>query len=444
MNGKVTSIEVSNRAILTLAIPAIASSLLNNLYRVIDQYSVQWLGTEPQAALAASTFILIASYALFMMISSGAGPLVARLVGSHDTRRLKHTILSALIMSGIAGIVFSVTLGIFTDEITGLVGLTGLAQEQLKLYLSSLAMTGTLMAATPLIDSVMIAAGDTRTPMKLQLISTILNALLNYLLIYRWNLGISGAAYASGISRSLVTIWGLKLLWDRYFVLPEQIDLPQVKHEGSVIIKIGIPIGIGVLLYALVYWAILKTTLAPLGSAATAALGIGFSALEGITWPVFAGLMSAVSSLTGRLLGRGDESGLDLMLRRALRPVLIAGVISAFVFVFGARLLCGLFTSDPHVLHEAVGYAYILGFSQLFVALEAYFEGVLSGAGFTRFHLWLSVPCNLARVPLSYFLAITLGWGSAGVWWAINITTYVKVIGKGLLVYLGKWKRLTL
>src|SRR5690349_21934462 len=54
-----------------------------------------------------------------------------------------------------------------------------------------------------------------------------------------------------------------------------------------------------------------------------------------------------------------------------------------------------------------------ISLSQPFVALEAFGEGVLGGAGDTRRMFWATVPFNLMRVPLAWFLAIHLGWGAA-------------------------------
>ena len=61
--------------------------------------------------------------------------------------------------------------------------------------------------------------------------------------------------------------------------------------------------GLGVAAYALTYWGILATTVSPLGPHVNAALGIGFSALEGVTWPAFHGFSLAIASLVGRSLG---------------------------------------------------------------------------------------------------------------------------------------------
>jgi MATE family multidrug resistance protein len=66
----------------------------------------------------------------------------------------------------------------------------------------------------------------------------------------------------------------------------------------------------------------------------------------------------------------------------------------------------------------------------------------LAGAGDTRTVFWYSTPWNILRVPLAWLFAFPLGWGAAGVWWAINITTYAKAILKAIATARGKWASL--
>jgi MATE family multidrug resistance protein len=99
-----------------------------------------------------------------------------------------------------------------------------------------------------------------------------------------------------------------------------------------------------------------------------------------------------------------------------------------------------VFTRDPEVLREAVRYARVLSLSQLFVAWEALFEGALAGSGATSAVLLWSAPMNVLRVPLGWWLAGPLGYGAAGVWWAINLTTYAKAFGKGWSTWRGRWR----
>jgi len=98
------------------------------------------------------------------------------------------------------------------------------------------------------------------------------------------------------------------------------------------------------------------------------------------------------------------------------------------------------FTSEPEVAHQALVYLGILAFSQVFVALETASENVLIGSGHTKPIFWISVPGNLARVPLGILLALTWGWGPAGLWWAINITSIAKALALHALVVRGRWK----
>jgi MATE family multidrug resistance protein len=191
--------------------------------------------------------------------------------------------------------------------------------------------------------------------------------------------------------------------------------------------------------YALVYWGLLRWAISPLGPEVNASLGIGFSALEGFTWPVFHGVSLAVASLVGRYLGAGDPDLARQVGRMAFPLSTGLGLLSGLVFFVGAEPLCGLFTDDPAVLQASVLYARILAFSQLFVAWEALAEGVLAGAGDTRTVFWWSAPINALRIPLGILLAMNLGWGAAGVWWAINLTSIVKALAKGAAAARGRW-----
>ena len=97
------------------------------------------------------------------------------------------------------------------------------------------------------------------------------------------------------------------------------------------------------------------------------------------------------------------------------------------------------FTKDPETLKEAILYGQILAFSQVFVSWEALSEGVLGGAGDTKSIFWISTPLNLIRIPFSYILCFHFGWGVAGIWWTINISTYLKVLFKWYVIWKGKW-----
>lgn len=424
--------------LLALAIPSICSQLLNNAFRIIDQYCIQWLGAPAQAALGSTSFILIAAFSMFMFIGGGIGPLVGRATGANDLEERNVFIGQSLRGTVLVGLLYCATLVLSAPFMPDVVGLSGTSAEMMESYLTWLGYTGFFLAFGPVIDAIYISMGNTKFPMLLQGLATIINACLNYFLIYTMEFGIAGAAISSGVSRGIASVIGLYYI-QRDFA-PKWIGSSEIIR----MIRIGSPIAIGILSYALVYWALLKTSISPLGEPVNAALGIGFSALEGISWPIFAGIMLAASSLISRQLGAKDMEGLDRTLKLSFPTATVLGLIISAIFYWGGETFCGFFTEDPVVLEQAVFYAQILAFSQVFVAWETLSEGILEGAGDTKSVLWFGMPFNLLRIPLSYYLAIYLGWHAFGIWWTINCTTYIKALLKMWVVSKGKWRSLNI
>jgi MATE family multidrug resistance protein len=260
--------------------------------------------------------------------------------------------------------------------------------------------------------------------------------LLTPLFIIEFDLGIIGVALASNASRAVSTGVGLYILIQRVKVTREHLfDTSQVRRIST----IGLPMALGTAGYAGVYVLLLYFAISPLGPEYNAALGIGFSALESISWPAFHGISLALASLVGRAIGAGRKDEAWRALRLTLPLFTILGLLVSLAFGVLGGWLTGLFTSDPNVHHAAHQYAFILAFSQLMVAYESMAEGVLAGAGDTKTILWLSMPLNFLRVPLGWYVAFPLGYGAVGIWWVINFTTWLKAGLKCWAVYRGRW-----
>ena len=425
--------------LLRLALPSMASVILTNAYRSVDQYWIQGVSVEAQAAIGSSVFVLIAVFSAFHLSAIGAAPLLGRATGAQDPELRRRVLGRALSLSSGVGVLVSALLVLMAEPVSRLVGLEGQTLVESTTYLRVLGWTALPLALTPLVDQAFVAMGDTRTPMWLQGLSLVLNAALTPLLIFEAELGIAGAALASNASRLLTTGLGLYLLVRRTGVRGQHLG---VGPELTRILKVGWPAALGISLYAIVYWAMLRTSISPLGPHVNAALGIGFSALEGFTWPAFYGISLALSSVVGRALGAGAPEVAWDALKKSIPLATAAGLVAAGLFIFGGRFLTGLFADDPAVHEAATTYAFVLGFSQLFVAWEALTEGVLTGAGDTRTVFWTSVPLNILRIPLAWAFAFPLGLAAAGIWWAINLTTFAKCALKAGAVWRGRWARL--
>ncbi len=414
--------------------------VLTTGYRIVDQFFMQFVSVPAQAAVGSSVFVAIVFHAAFEILAAGAGPLVARATGAGDEDQRRAVVGSALGGAVVVTAGLMVVGSIGAEAIAGSVGLNGATREAFCDYLTVLSLTIFPLVLTPVVDQSFLSIGQARLPMVLHAASLILNAILTPLFVLNLEGGIMGAALASNLSRAVTTGTGLVLLSREIGLGPAHVRL---RHPLGRVLRIGAPMAASTAMYALVYWALLRWTVSPLGPHVNAALGIGFSALEGVTWPVFHGTAIAVASLVGRYLGAGRPDLALGAVKLAFYPVTGLGLVASAGFYFLGAELAGLFTDDPAVLAEATRYAVILSASQLFVAWESLSEGVLAGAGDTASVFRWSTPFNVLRIPLAWALAIHLGAGAAGVWWAINLTTYAKVLGKGLAVIRGRWLEIT-
>lgn len=423
------------KELLALALPAAASALLNNTFRVIDQYAAGSLGTAAQGAIGSSAFVLIGLFGLQMCVGGGVGPLVGRATGAGDMALRARAFGNAVTGSVIVAIVLALLLWPATPLLVGMLGLTGETAANAVVFLRWIAAGGALIGLLPVLDAALVATGRTGLMFGLQATAALLNFVLNPLFIHTLGLGVAGAALATVVGRGVPALIGLMLVGQLF-----RPRLQDFVPDATLLrmLRIGSAVSVNILAYALVYWALLRVVISPLGL--NAATGIGFSALEGITYPIFLGLSLGVSSLVSRRLGAGQPEAAAQVARVAFPLASGLGVTAGLVFWFGARPLCGIFTHDPVVLEQAIIYARVLAFSQLAVSWEALAEGVLLGAGDSKTVFRWSAPLNTLRVPLGWFLAMVLGFGAPGLWWAINLTSYAKALGKGWSAWSGAWK----
>lgn len=430
------------RDVLRLAWPSVLSFVCNSAYRVNDQYWIQGLGPDAQAALGASFFILILNFSFFFLSVAGSLSLVARSVGARDNATRDSVVRHSLALSTGIALLLAALGSFFLPAIVGGLGLTADPAEFASDYLGTIYLFTLPLALAPTIDNIFIGMGNTRTPLLLTSIAVTTNFALNPCLIYGLGPfeahGMAGAAMATGISRSIASVLGLAILRYRFGVRWGH-SLRFSLRQFARILRIGLPSAISIAMYAGVYLALFQLVLSHLGRDAMAGLGIGFNAFEGVSFPFFLGVAVAGSSLVGRNLGAGhpDEA------LRAVRNVRRVGIALGFgfmalFFLLGPRLV-PVFASDPGVVSEATRYVRILAIAQLFVAIEAVNEKILLGSGHSQPIFWISVPGNLLRIPLAWLLALHWGYGAAGVWWAINFTTFLKAGAFFLMVQRRTW-----
>ncbi|MFT5290810.1 MAG: putative MATE family efflux protein [Planctomycetota bacterium] len=451
------------RELLMLAWPVVLSYTLNNTYRINDQFWIKGLGPAAQAAIGATFFVQIMNFAVVFLAVGGTLALVSRAIGAQAPERRDSFIRHALLLGILLGLILTFAVPPLIPGIVALFGLGGEAAAQAESYLATIYLYMAPMVVFPVTDSIFIARGNTRVPMTLQGIAVAVNYCLNPILIYgaraaevmdapgvklfasiadsfgiEEGYGVAGAAMATGIARTAVLISALLILRYTYGTRLIGRGWP-LWHRMISIVKISAPASLSIAVYSTAYWLLLSLVLSKLGDAVFAGLGIGFQVFEGLSFPCYLGVAMAGASLVGKAIGARDRAQALNTVRLIRRVARIMGFCWSAIFVLFASFVANRFSDDPDVRRETVRYVMILAISQWFVGAETTNEKVLLGAGYTKPQLWIAPLGNLLRVPLGWFLALTMGLGATGVWIAIDVTSLLKAFLFWREVEYGPW-----
>lgn len=431
--------------IFRLAWPAVTSMFLETFFSIANAFWVGKLGATSLAAVISSAFVIWIIYSLAAIISVGVVALVSRSIGAKDLEKAAYVSRQAFLFSILSSSILTVVGLTFTPQVFYLMG----TEKEVTLigirYLRIIFLGAPFFFLIDTLSGVFRATGDTKTPLKVALFAVGLNIILDPFLIFGIGpfprMGAIGASIATVISQ----FTGVMLF--KYYINKGRLPFSLSLKLGSKIdpeavwriVKIGMPTSVAGIVFSVVYLFLNKIT-ALFGTEAIAALGIG-NRSESLSYLTCFGFSMAAATLVGQNLGadkpaRAEESAW----RTGLIVVLITGFIS-IMFISFPKYISGFFISDEKVIEIAVVYLKILGLSQIFMGIEIVLEGAFSGAGNTFPPMVVSVPGSILRIPLAYLLALKLGWGVAGIWWAITLTSVVKGVVLAFWFKLGRWKR---
>lgn len=425
--------------LLHLAWPAALTALVQQLYRPNDMLFVRELGAEVQAAIGVGSMVSIIFMGFGQMVGIGTLALSTRRLGEGNTAAAHATMRRGLRAGLLVGAALAVAVPLLLPWLCGLMvpGDTpaNLAERQhLHEYLFWISLGQVVMVAVPVVDQSFFAMKDSRRPLVLQALAVGSNAGLNALLVGPF--GVAGIAWATVISRFLALALGVWWLARRGVAPPWRDSSAGASIRR--IVQIGTPACISISIYALVYVAMIMLSFPGFGAEARSVLGIGFG-IETQFYCLYWGLASAQASLVGRYLGEGRRDKALAVSRLASRWAFAVGCGTVLCFYLFGRQLIGILSTNPQVQAANWEYLALMAIAQPFQALHETWVNALIGAGRTAPVMLSTSVTNLLRIPLAHLLGVVWGYGMPGIWWAINISTFLKATWSYLLYHGRRW-----
>jgi len=447
MNDSSRSIIFENihKTIFKLSFPGMVSSVLQTLYQIIDAYWVGKLGPEALAAIGGASFVLWAILSLTALSINGITTLVAQNIGAGKEDAAKYAAGQGLLLSTFITIILSVSIFYLQDALFNLMGFSPNVAAMAYTYMTVLLAGLIFMFWFLSLEAVFRGLGDTKTPMLILAVALAFNSIADPVFIFGWfglpAMHIGGAAIGTVLAHIIATILAYYFLKRKNF-LPVLRSVRGFKIDYHILrrlLNIGTPIALGGFFFSIIY-VVLTRIIANFGTEAIAAIGVCHR-VEGIAWFACVGFSVAASTLVGQFVGakQVNKAGKAAWLVNGYGCLALLFV--SVVFYFFPEGLIRIFTNDADVVKIGVEYLRIVAIFETFLALEVIMEGVFSGAGYTLPVMLVSIPITGARIPLAWYLSISLGMGTAGIWWAIAGTTFLKGFLNTVLFAAGLWKK---
>lgn len=431
--------------ILALAIPAMIENILQVLIGTVDTYFIGRIGTEAIAGVGVTNLIMNIYISFFLAIGVGTTALVSRSIGGKDIDRANDSVKQSIIIALGIGLVFGVLNLIFARDILSLLGADESVIKYAMPYFLSVAVPSVFLCLMMVLSSSLRGAGDTKTPMKIGVVSNIINIILDYILIFGafnfQGLGILGAGIATTISRIvgvillLLSVKGNRLKIHIDIFKKWEVNLDIIKS----ISKIGLPAGIEKLIMRfgqLAYGGLIIM----IGTKAYAAHNIA-GTIEAYSYLPGMGFGVAAATLVGQNLGaKSPEEAKEFGLVSNFLATIFMVVVGIIFYIF-APALAGIFSKDPQVIEQVIKVLRIIAFFQPFLCMTLVITSALQGAGDTKFPMYSTLLGIWGiRVLGVYLLGIKLNMGLVGVWLAYALDIVVR--GTILLIRFlrGRWK----
>lgn len=436
------------KRVLRLAIPAVVSNLLYTMQNIVD---TMMLGRYPPpdvslSAVGLGGMVYFLMFPLIMGLTTGGVAIIARRCGEKNYDEAKKTFSMMYTVLIIISIPIAILCILYGHYIPMLMGASPMVVQEARKYIMAVFMFYPFGVNLAVYHSAIRAAGDTKTPMYIDLIANLYNIFANYILIFGNfgfpELGVFGAGLATGTSYLLGSaVYFVLQMKNKLIVYPSLLSREPVNYaEVKKMFRIGIPAGVerGMWSIASIFYTTL--TIAVGGTLGYAAFQVGLRAESLAYMPGF-GFSIAATTLVGQYLGEGSERKAErAAIEAAKMCALFMGIIGGVMVVFPSYL-ASVFTSDPDIVALASIYLFLMGFTE--PALGALFTlaGGMRGAGYTKMPMVINFTGLIViRLSIAVIFAYPLGMGLIGVWLGMFVETFVRAGWMYAEFKRGKWK----
>jgi len=432
------------RVTFLLAVPMILEMAMESIFALVDIFFVAGLGPDAVATVGLTEAVISLLYAVAIGLSMATTALVARRIGEGQQKDASVVAAQALWVGLIVSVIVGVLGWNYADRVLMLMGADDSVIETGRGYTQLMFGGCFTILFLFLNNAIFRGAGDASIAMKSLILANTINIILDPCLIYGWGpfpeLGVTGAAVATNIGR------GVGVAYQLYHLCMGNrrigLHLSEMALKLSIILKLcRISVGgIAQFLIATASWVFLMRLVSFYGSEAVAGYTIAIRVIVFVLLPSW-GLSNAVATLVGQNLGARKPDRAEATVYQVAKYNIAYMTIVALILILFPAWIMSFFSSEPDVVSNGMQALRVLSYGFIFLAVGVIALQAFNGAGDTMTPTWINGICFwLLQIPLAYGLAMGLGMGTLGAYWAIFIADMTFSIVAAMVFLRGSWK----
>jgi putative MATE family efflux protein len=433
------------RHLVMFSVPMLVGNLVQTAYNIVNTIWVgNGLGTEALAAMTISFPVFFLLMAMSGGISQATSILAAQSFGARDHQQVRIIMQNSLLLVAVVAII-CVGAGVLgCDWILGIMQTPAEILPQAASYLHIFIWTTPWMFGFFLVASALRGVGDSRTPLRFQVVALLVTTILDPILMFGWfglpRLGLNGTAWATIIAQAgaLFALSGF-LIRQKHLVAPDPRGFRFDPAMCLLILRIGIPTMLqqGLISVGMV---VMISLVNGYGAVAAAAFGAAMRIDQFAFLPAMT-ISMAVATLTGQNLGAGKIDRVGRIFRWGLVLSCALTSVATALAILAPTTILRLFIQDEAVILAGARYLRIVGPGYLIFTVMFIANGVINGSGHTLITTGISlIGLWGVRLPLAAWLSQRLG-RVEGVWIGMVAGLIVGMTLSLAYYFSGRWRR---
>jgi putative MATE family efflux protein len=398
-----------SRGILKFSIPLILGYILQQMYQIIDAAIVgQWIGVGALAAVGASSSVMFIIMGFCNGSCAGFAIPIAQAFGAKDYTKMRRYVANAVRIVAWMAVVITLLSGIFCSRILRLINTPAEIFDDAWIFLFIQFMAIPFTMGYNLLSGFIRALGDSKQPFYFLIASSLLNILLDVLLILVLGLGVMGAGFATMLAQLFATV--LCLLYIRKHMsvlLPKGEEREYDNKKISILLNNGVPMGlqfsitgIGIMM--------LQSANNALGTVCVASFTAGMR-IKYLFTCVLENIGVAMATYCGQNIGARNLQRVRQGIWSAIAIMLVYSVASIVVIQLFADEMMMLFVEpgEHEVISNAAMLMRVASYFYPALGLLTIFRYSIQGLGYSNLSMLSGVMEMIARCGVSLWLVPT-------------------------------------